>query len=188
MATNALQQEYTKKILPELQKELGIGNIFAVPRVEKVVVNVGFGKHKEDKVYKDSIIESVRRITGQAPLVTTARKAISNFKVRQGQEIGAKVTLRGKRMYDFIQKMTRITFPRVRDFRGIPVTKIDQNGNLNVGFTEHNVFPEISTDEVERIFGLEVTVVTTAKTREEGELLFRKLGFPLQKREEQETK
>lgn len=188
MAINALHQEYKEKILPELQKELGIKNVFSVPRIEKVVVNVGFGKHKEDKAFKDSILDSLRRITGQAPQVTTARKAISNFNVRAGQEIGAKVTLRGKRMYDFIQKMTRITFPRVRDFRGVPHKKVDQNGNLSVGFVEHNVFPEISTDEVERLFGLEVTVVTTAKTREEGELLFRKLGFPLQKREEQESK
>jgi len=181
---NSLQQKYNETIRPELQKELKIENAMAVPRIQKVVVNVGFGKHKEDKAFMESILDVLERITGQKPLETAARLSISNFKIREGMIVGAKVTLRGKRMYDFVQKLVRITFPRVRDFRGIPVSKIDRDGNLNIGFKEHNVFPEISTDEVERLFGLEVTIVSNATSAEQGELLFRKLGFPLQKGEQ----
>jgi len=178
---NDLQIQYVEKIRPELKKELSIGNDLATPRMDKVVINVGFGKFQEDKAVKDLIVDSLRRVTGQQPEMTRAKKAISNFKVREGAEIGARVTLRGPRMYDFVQKLIRISFPRVRDFRGIKVKNIDQFGNLNVGLKEHNVFPEISLDDVERLFGLQVTVVTTAENAKQGEMLLRKLGFPLQK-------
>jgi large subunit ribosomal protein L5 len=177
-----LKEKYTKEIIPKLKEKFGYKNNLAVPKLEKVVVNVGFGRHAKEKAYIDNVLDALARITGQKPVLTKAKKSISSFKIREGMTIGAKVTLRGQRMYDFVEKLIHISFPRVRDFRGISEKSVDPSGNLTVGFREHLAFPEIKVDEVENIFGLEVCLVTTANRREEGLELFRQLGFPFKKR------
>ncbi len=183
-----LQDKYNKEILFQLKKELGCKNNLMVPRLEKVVVNVGFGSKPKEGKYQEAITDTLTRITGQKPLQTIARKSISNFKLRQGSVVGMKVTLRNKRMYEFVDKLINITLPRVRDFRGIRTSVVDSNGNLNIGFKEHLSFPEISSDEVEQIHGLEITVVSTAKNGDDGYLLFELLGFPFNKDLKKEKK
>jgi len=147
----------------------------------KVVLNVGVGRHTKDKQYIDSIVHSITRVTGQKPVLTKARKSISSFKIREGNIVGISVILRGKRMYDFVEKLINITFPRVRDFRGISPKGIDRNGNMTIGIKEHLAFPEIKADEVDNIFGLEICLTTTARSREEGLELFTLMGFPFKK-------
>ncbi len=176
-----LQELYKKQILPKLKEKFGYKNNLEAPRLVKVVVNVGFGRHTKEKAYIDNVVNSLSRIAGQKPILTKARKSISSFKVREGMVIGACVTLRGSRMYDFVEKLIHITFPRVRDFRGISEKSADKLGNLTVGFREHLAFPEIKADEVENIFSLEVSLTTNAKTREESLELFRLMGFPFKK-------
>lgn len=173
-----LKEQYKKEIAPALKKALGIKNDLAVPRVIKVVLSVGVGKMTKDQKMIDTVENTLRRITGQKPVSTRARVSISNFKLREGMVVGYKVTLRDQRMWDFLQKLTTITFARVRDFRGISVKHIDHEGNLSIGFKEHLPFPEIRGDEVDQMHGLEVTVVSNAKSRARGEVLFRALGFP----------
>ncbi len=180
---NRLKEKYLKEIRPQLKKELGFSSDLAVPKLEKIVINIGLGKAKDDSRIKDVALQTLERITGQKPVETLAKKAISNFKTRQGMTVGAKVTLRGERMYEFLDKMINIAFPRVRDFRGLSKKGIDPRGNLNIGFTEHIVFPEIESDEVENIHGMEVALVTNTKTREDGEKLFDALGLPFKKDE-----
>lgn len=175
-----LKEYYQTNIVPQLIKEKGYKNIQAVPKIIKVLVHVGFGKMSQEPKIIDVVENTLKRITGQNPVLTKAKKSISNFKLRQGQIIGAKVTLRGKRMYDFLEKLINVALPRVRDFRGLSLKSVDQGGNLSIGFKEHIAFPEIRSDEVEKIHGLEVTVVTNAQTRQEAESLFKKLGLPLQ--------
>lgn len=174
-----LQTRFKKEILPKLQKELNIKNIHAVPHLVKVKVNVGIGKvvAEGNKDYS-SFVNNVASITGQKPIVTKAKKAISNFKVKKGMPVGVVATLRGKRMFDFINKLVNIILPRVRDFRGLPKQSFDGKGNYNVGIREHTVFPEINPDEIVRLHGIEVTIVTTAKNNEEGYALLKALGFP----------
>ena len=164
-----------------MREKFGYKNDLAVPRMEKVVLNVGFGRHAKEKAYIKNIESSLTRITGQKPILTEAKKSVSSFKVREGMIIGAKVTLRGQRMYDFVEKLIHITFARVRDFRGIDRKSVDRTGNLTVGFREHLAFPEIKADEVESVHGLEVSIATTAKTQEEGLELFSLMGFPFKK-------
>lgn len=176
-----LHQEYKKNIIPKLKEKFNYKNDLAVPKLDKVVVNVGFGKHTKEKKYIDNIINSLIRITGQKPVLTKAKKSISAFKVREGSIIGAMATLRGKRMYDFIEKLIHVSFPRVRDFRGISEKSVDTRGNLSVGFREHLAFPEIKADEVDKIHGLEICIGTTAKNREDGLELLKSLGFPFKK-------
>lgn len=176
-----LQELYKKKIISEMKKKFDYKNDLAAPKLEKVVVNVGFGRHIKEKQYIDNVINSLSRITGQKPVLTKAKKSISAFKIRQGNIIGAMVILRGKRMYDFVEKLINISFPRVRDFRGVSAKSVDAHGNLSVGFREHLAFPEIKVDEVDKIHGLEVCISTTAKTREEGLELLRLMGFPFKK-------
>lgn len=176
-----LQEQYKKRIIPELKKSFNYKNNLEAPRLVKVVINVGFGKHSKERAYIDAVVDAVTRISGQRPILTKAKKAISAFKVRQGMTIGASTTLRGQRMYDFVEKLVNASFPRVRDFRGISTKAIDRAGNLTVGFKEHLAFPEIKADEVENIFGLEVSLHSTAKTHEEGQELFKLLGFPFKK-------
>ncbi len=173
-----LQELYKKKIAPELKKRFGYKNNLAVPKLVKVVVNAGFGRHVKEKAYIDKVVDNMSYITGQKPILTKAHKSISAFKIREGMVIGACVTLRGTRMYDFVEKLIHISFPRVRDFRGINEKSVDRSGNLTVGFREHLAFPEVKTDDVENIFSLEVSLHTTAKTREEGLELFKLMGFP----------
>lgn len=174
-------QERYKEILPELMETTGRKNMNAVPRIEKVVINAGLGKSIQDPTYVDSAVSVIARISGQQPIKTKAKKSISNFKIRKGMIVGAKVTLRGKRMYDFLNKMITIALPRVRDFQGIERNGFDGRGNYSLGFPEHIVFPEISTDEIEKIVGLEINVVTSARTDAEGRMLLEKLGFPFKK-------
>ena len=178
-----LKEFYQKKVVQILKQEFGFKNDFQVPKVEKVVINAGLGKGLKDATFIDNVESTLTRITGQKPLKTKAKKSISNFKIRQGMVIGLKVTLRGKRMYDFVEKLIKITLPRVRDFRGLPLESIDKKGNLNIGIKEHIAFPEIKADEIEKLHGLEIALVSSAKTREEGEALFKALGFPFKKSE-----
>jgi large subunit ribosomal protein L5 len=153
----------------------------ALPKALKVVVNVGAGEAVVNKNVIDKIVEQLTLITGQKPVITKARKSISAFKVRKGMPLGVKVTLRGKRMYEFLEKMIRIVIPRIRDFRGIPETCVDQHGNFNIGFSEQTLFPEIEYDKIDKVRGLEVTVVTNARTNEKGRKLFEVLGIPFKK-------
>ncbi len=173
-----LKEQYREEIVPALQKQLGIDNVNAVPKIVKVVVSVGVGKIGKDSKMIDTVIRTLTRITGQKPAETKSRISISNFKLREGQVVGYKVTLRGARMWDFIQKLVAVTFPRVRDFRGISTKAIDANGNMSLGFKEHLSFPEIKNDELDNVHGLEITIHTTAGSFKAGEALLRALGFP----------
>ncbi len=176
-----LQEKYKKEILPKLKEKFGHKNDFEAARLEKVVLNVGFGKHNKEKAYIKNVVDSLGKISGQKPVTTKAKKAISSFKIREGMIIGACVTLRGKRMHDFVEKLIHITFPMVRDFRGISEKKMDNTGNMTIGFKEHLPFPEIKADDVENAFGLEVCLTTSTRNKEEGLELFRLMGFPFKK-------
>jgi len=173
-----LEEQYKKEIIPAMKDKFGYKNAIAVPKLFKVVINVGIGKHSKEKDYVNNVVNNVLRISGQKPVLTKAKKSISSFKIRDGMVIGVAVTLRGKRMYDFVQKLINITFPRVRDFRGIKTSQTDKQGNLSIGFKEHISFPEIKVDEVDNIHGLEACLHTTAETKEAGLELFKLLGFP----------
>ena len=175
------QTAYKKTILPKLKEKFGYKNDLEAPRLKKVVVNVGFGRHMKEKAYIDAVVSGLTRITGQKPVLAKARKSISSFKIREGNIIGAYVTLRGARMHDFVNKLINITFPRVRDFRGINEKNVDRMGNMTIGFREHISFPEISADEVENVFGLEISLSIGARSREEGLELYKLLGFPIKK-------
>lgn len=174
-----LREQYDKKIVPALMERFGYKNRMAVPKLKLVSVNVGMSTNllKDPKI-PETVEATLTRITGQKPVKTLAKKSIASFKVRQGQNIGMKVTLRGARMWHFLEKMVHVTLPRVRDFRGISPKLVDKQGNLSLGFKEYIAFPEIRPDEIEKLHGVQVTVSTTAKTREEGLELFRLMGFP----------
>lgn len=174
----SLKEKYNKEIVPELIKKFNLKNKLSAPKIEKVVLNVGFGRHVKDKAYIEKVVDGLTRISGQKPVLTKARKSISSFKIRDGMTIGASVAIRGKRMYDFLDKLINVSFPRVRDFRGISDKSVDRAGNITIGFKEHLAFPEINTDEVENVYGLEVCISTTAKNREHGLEMFRLMGFP----------
>ena len=177
--TPRLQEKYRKTVNPALQKAFGIKNIMAVPKIEKVVINTGVGRiAKEDKTI-ERIAKELAMITGQKMVLRKAKKSISGFKLREGVTVGVSVTLRGKRMYDFMDRLISIALPRSRDFRGIDAKNFDKLGNLNFGIKESSIFPEINYENVKDIFGLEVTVVTTAKNREQGIELLKQLGFPI---------
>src|SRR4030043_273085 len=166
--TNRLKEQYIKKITPSMKEKFGYKNSLAVPRLDKVTINVGISAAKRDDKYLELVTRTLSRITGQKPVFTLAHQAISAFKIREGNIVGAKVTLRGTRMYDFVDKLINVTLPRVRDFRGINPKSIDKSGNLNLGFKEHIAFAEIDPSEVEMLHGLEVAVTTTAKSYEKG--------------------
>lgn len=175
-----LKERYHQEVVPMLKKELGINNINAVPKVTKVVVSVGLSQGLKDAKVLETVEQTLTRITGQKPVKTKAKKAISNFKIREGMVVGMMVTLRGQRMWDFLTRLTQTTFPRIRDFRGVSDRVIDAQGNASFGFREHISFPEIRSDEVERLHGLQVTVATTAGSKKTGKLLLSGLGFPFQ--------
>lgn len=186
MSMDRLKEKYRTEVIPKMMKQLSIRNPLSVPKIEKVVVNAGLGKSIQDAEYIDAAVETFRRITGQQPVKTLAKKSISNFKIRKGMVVGVKVTLRGPHMYAFLDKLINVALPRVRDFRGLSRTAFDGHGNYSIGFEEHIVFPEISSDEVEHIVGLEVNITTSAKNDEEGLALLQALGFPFQKKDQQE--
>jgi large subunit ribosomal protein L5 len=173
-----LKQRYMKEIRPALVAEFGFKNLMQAPRLEKVVVNMGLGEAIQNGKILDASIEQLAAITGQKPVVTKARKSIANFKLRQGQSIGAMVTLRGDRAYEFIDRLVSIALPRVRDFKGVSPKAFDGKGNYTLGVKEQIIFPEINYDKVEKIKGLNITVVTTARNDEEGRVLLRHLGMP----------
>lgn len=176
---NRLLEKYRTQVVPELQKQLNIKNPMAIPKITKVVLNVGIGKMLQtDPKAAEFVTATLSRITGQRPVSAKSRKSISNFKSREGQVIGVFVTLRGERMYEFLDKLISSTLPRVRDFRGISPLSFDGHGNYSLGMQEHIVFPEVGSDEVEKIHGMEINVTTTARTNEEGRLLLKLLGFP----------
>ncbi len=178
---NNLQAKYKKEIIPELKEKFDLKNLMTVPRLKKVVINTGFGRYNKEKDYIKNVEKALTAIGGQKPVFTKAKKSISGFKLREGMTIGAMVTLRKKRMYDFVEKLVNITFPRVRDFRGINMGSVDEVGNMTIGIKEHTAFPEIGNEDTDDIFGLEITLVTNCKNREEGLELFKQLGFPFKK-------
>lgn len=170
--------------MPKLKEKFGYKNRFQVPMIKKAVVNVGVGRNAKDKAFIDEVVKNIAAISGQKPIQSKAKKSISAFKIRQGMVVGVTATLRGKRMYDFVEKAVNLAFPRVRDFRGISERHVDRQGNLTIGFKEQVVFPEIKHDEVNNFHGLEISIATSAKTREEGLELFKLMGFPFKKEEE----
>ncbi len=178
---NRLKEKYIQQVIPQMQERFGYKNILAVPRLDKVVLNVGIPAGRNDKNFQELVGDILSRISGQRPVFTKARKSISSFKIRQGNIVGATVTLRKDRMYEFVDKLISLALPNVRDFRGIKRKSLDKSGNLTIGFKEYLPFPEINPDEVENIFGLEVCLITTAKNKIEGEILLELLGVPFTK-------
>jgi large subunit ribosomal protein L5 len=181
MMSHYLKERYQKEIVPDLEKALNIENPMEVPRVQKVVVNIGVGEALDNARALDAAVEDITTITGQKPIITKARKSIANFKLREGRAIGVKVTLRGERMWSFLDRLMNIALPRVRDFRGISPDSFDGRGNYTLGLREQLVFPEISYDQIDKLRGLEVTIVTTARSDDEGRQLLRMLGMPFKK-------
>jgi large subunit ribosomal protein L5 len=173
-----LRERFRDELVPALQRELGFENAMRVPRLEKIVVNTGVGEASRDAKLLDSAVEDLRTITGQRPVITRAKKSIASFKLRAGMSIGAKVTLRGDRMWEFLDRLLSVALPRIRDFRGLDPEAFDGRGNYTVGITEQLIFPEIDYDKVDAVRGMDITVVTTARTDEEGRALLRALGFP----------
>ncbi|MBX4211303.1 MAG: 50S ribosomal protein L5 [Candidatus Yanofskybacteria bacterium] len=176
-----LQEQYRKTIVPALQEKFGITNVMAVPKIEKVVINTGIGRMLKDDKAIEKTEQDLAILAGQKATFRKAKKSIASFKVREGMPVGIAVTLRGKRMYDFIDRLINIALPMSKDFRGIDTKNVDAQGNLNMGIKEHNIFPEINYENIKDIFGLQVTVTTDAKEREQGMELFRLLGFPFKK-------
>ena len=177
MATR-LHEKYLAEAVPALQQKFGYKNVMQIPRLEKVIINMGLGDCKDNAKALESAVAELTQIAGQKPLVTKAKKSVANFKLRQGMNVGAKVTLRGARMEEFIDKLVNIALPRVRDFRGVSTKAFDGRGNYALGIKEQLIFPEIEYDKVEKIRGMEMIFVTTAKTDEEAKELLRLLGMP----------
>lgn len=173
-----LKDLYREQVVQTLQKELGYDNVMQVPRLDKIVVNVGMGEALQNARALDAAVQDITVITGQRPIVTRARKSIAAFKLREGNPVGVKVTLRGSRMWDFLDRLCNVALARQRDFRGISADSFDGRGNYSLGLREQLVFPEIDYDSIDKIRGMEVTIVTTAQTDEEGYLLLRHLGMP----------
>ena len=173
-----LRQRYKQEIVPALQRDLGRENALAVPRLEKIVLNMGLGEATQNPKILDSAVEEMAAISGQRPVVTKAKKAIANFKLRENMPIGAMVTLRGERMYEFLDRLLNVPLPRVRDFKGVPDRSFDGRGNYSLGLREQVIFPEINLDKVDKIKGLTVVICTTARSDAEGKALLRALGMP----------
>jgi large subunit ribosomal protein L5 len=175
-----LRQRYHDEVQPALQREFAYANPMQIPRVEKVIVNIGLGEAIQNAKAVDAAVGDLAIITGQRPIVTRAKRSIAQFRLRTGMPIGAKVTLRGQRMYDFLERTLSLALPRIRDFRGIPTRSFDGRGNFSLGLREQLVYPEIDYDKIDRLRGLEVSIVTTARTDEEGRKLLQLLGMPFQ--------
>jgi len=175
-----LKELYHEQVVPTLTKELGYENIMEVPRLEKIVLNIGMGEALQNAKALDAAVQDVMTITGQRPIITRARKSIATFKLREGNPVGVKVTLRGARMWDFLDRLINVALPRQRDFRGISPDSFDGRGNYTLGLREQLAFPEIDYDSIDKVRGMEVTVVTSAQTDPEGFHLLRHLGMPFQ--------
>ena len=179
--TSRLKEKYTNEVVPFLVERFKYENIMQVPRLEKIVLNMGLGSSKENPKAIESAVKELETITGQHPIVTKARKSIANFKLREGQAIGTKVTLRREKMYDFLDKLISISLPRVRDFRGINPNSFDGRGNYSLGIKEQLIFPEIKYDDVDFLHGMDISIVTTAKTDEEAKAFLELMGMPFKK-------
>ena len=176
-----LKDYYRQEVAPALMKRFSYKSVMQIPKLEKIVINVGAGEAKENSKVIDSVISDLSTITGQKPMVTTAKKSVANFKVRAGMKIGAKVTLRGDRMYEFMDRFFNVALPRVRDFRGINPNSFDGRGNYNMGVREQIIFPEIEYDKIDQVRGMDICFVTTAKTDEESRELLKLMGAPFAK-------
>ena len=181
MAVPRLKERYRAEIAPELMKQFSYGNMMQVPRVQKVTVNIGLGEARDNARAVESATSEVATITGQKPVVTKAKKAIANFKIRENMAIGVAVTLRGDRMYEFLDRLLNAALPRIRDFHGVPTKAFDGRGNFSLGVKEQLIFPEIEYDKVDKIRGMQINIVTSAKTDEEGQRLLELLGMPFAK-------
>jgi len=173
-----LRERYKQEVVAELQKRRGYTNVMQVPRVEKVVINMRVKEALQDQRHLDKAVEELTLISGQRPVIARARRSIAAFKLRAGSPIGCKVTLRGERMYEFLDKLFNISLPRIKDFKGIPTRSFDGRGGMNIGIREQLIFPEIDYDKVDKIRGMDITIVTTARTDEEARELLRSLGMP----------
>lgn len=178
---NRLEQKYIETVKPSLMKEFGYKSVMQAPKLEKVVINMGVGDAIANSKLLDEAVEEMTLIAGQKPVITKAKKSIANFKLREGMAIGCKVTLRGERMYEFLDKLFNISLPRVRDFRGVSTTAFDGRGNYTLGVKEQLIFPEINFDKVNKVRGMDIVIVTTAKTNKEAQSLLRELGMPFAK-------
>jgi len=176
-----LKERYTNEIAPALKKALNLDNVMQVPRIEKVVVNIGVGEALDNAKALDAAVGDLVQITGQKPVIQKARKSIANFKLREGQAIGVKVTLRGERMWSFLDRLMNVALPRVRDFRGISANSFDGRGNYTLGLREQLVFPEIEYDKIDKLRGLEISIVTTARNDDESRQMLQLLGMPFRK-------
>ena len=176
-----LYKQFKEEVTPKLKAELCYKNVMQVPKVAKVIINAGIGRFVKESGYIENVENTLQRITGQKPVRTKAKKAISNFKIRENMEIGVMVTLRGPRMWHFLEKLLKVTFPRVRDFRGISIKAFDRQGNYTIGFKENSAFPEVKQGEIDKMHGLQIIVNTTAKNQKEGTALLSALGFPFAK-------
>jgi large subunit ribosomal protein L5 len=179
-----LKEHYESQVVPALNKEFGYKNLMAVPKITKVVLNVGVGEATTNARLLDTVSEELAAITGQKPIIKKARKAIAGFKLRAGMPIGVMVTLRRERMYEFLDRLLNIGLARVRDFRGVSPKAFDGRGNYTLGIKDQLIFPELDVGKVERVYGLNITIVTTARTDEEGRVLLEKMGMPFQKKEQ----
>jgi large subunit ribosomal protein L5 len=183
-ASPRLKQRFETDLKPQLQSELGLTNVMQVPQPVKIVVNMGVGRATQQRSLLDGAVTDLTIITGQKPLVTKAKKSIASFKLREGNEIGAKVTLRGDRMWEFYDRLVSLAIPRIRDFRGMPPKQFDGHGNYTFGLNEQLVFPEIDYDKIDTVRGMDITIVTTGTTDDQGRALLRALGFPFRRDEQ----
>jgi large subunit ribosomal protein L5 len=179
--SHVLKERYQNEVMPTLMKSLGMSNVMQVPRVQKMVINIGLGEALDNAKALDAAVGDLVQITGQRPVITKSRKSIANFKLREGLSIGAKVTLRGERMWAFLDRLMNVALPRVRDFRGISPNSFDGRGNYTLGLREQLVFPEIDYDNIDKVRGMEVTIVTTAENDDHGRQLLELLGMPFRK-------
>ncbi len=187
MSTPVLQKHYAEKVVPALKEKLGYANPHQIPRLEKIVVTSCMGKAPDRKVAVDDAVAEIAKITGQKPSITYSKKAVANFKLREGEALGARVTLRGARMWEFLHRFINVTAPNIRDFRGISAKGFDGRGNYAVGFPDQSIFPEIELDQIKRTIGFDLIFVTTAKTNDEGRALLTELGLPFRDTKKAET-
>lgn len=178
---NRIRERYQKEIVPALVKGLNLRNVMEVPRIQKVIVNIGLGEALDNPKALDAAVIDLTAITGQKPIVTKARKSVANFKLREGRQIGAVVTMRGERMWDFLDRLMNIVLPRVRDFRGVSPESFDGRGNYTLGLREQIIFPEIDYDKVDKVRGMEITIVTSASNDDQARMLLQLLGMPFRK-------